>query len=52
MEKSLDDLSGSEDRGDTFDNKEKRKICFENNVNSDRASENSGSSNVSTPGKV
>ena len=52
MEKSLDDLSGSEARSDTFDNKEKRKICFENNVNCDRVSENSGSSNVSTPGKV
>ena len=48
----MDDLSGSEDHGDTFDNKEKRKICFESNLNSNRASENSGSSYVSTPGKV
>ena len=52
MEKSLEDSSGSEDRGDTFDNKEKRKICFENNVNCDRVSENSSSSTRSTPGKV
>ena len=50
MEKSLDDLSGSEDHGNKFDNNTKRKICFDDdNTSSNRVSENSDSSNEPTP---
>ena len=49
VEKTLDDLSASEDHGDTFDSKERRKICFDNNTNRDTVSINSDSPNVPTP---
>ena len=50
MEKSLDDLSGSDGHDNKFDNNTKRKICFDDdNTSSNRASENSDSSNELTP---
>ena len=50
MEKSLDDLSGSEDHGNAFESSTKTKICFEcDKTSSNRVSENSDSSNKPTP---
>ena len=50
MEKSLDDISGSEDHGNAFESSTKRKICFDDdNTSSNRVSENLDSSNKPTP---